>query len=80
MQFDLLRTDWIGLYTKAGEGVRFVFTDKKYESGKTDNSFDCILCFVGATGVEFGPKIIRGFCEVGIGAQGFASFGIRSRF
>ena len=80
MQFDLLRRDWVGLYAKVGEGVRFIFTEQKYDSGKTGKDFNYILSFVGATGVEFGPKIIRGFCEVGIGAQGFTTVGIRSRF
>ncbi|MBR5643867.1 MAG: hypothetical protein IKW77_06755 [Salinivirgaceae bacterium] len=80
MQFDLLRSNWMGIYTKAGEGVRFVFTDKKYESGKTDNNFKYGFCFVGATGIEVGPKFVRFFGELGIGAQGFASIGIRGRF
>ena len=80
MQFDLLRSDWVGLYAKVGEGVRLIFTEKKYESGKTGKDFNYIFAVVGATGVEFGPKIVRVFGEVGIGAQGFGSLGIRSRF
>ena len=80
IQFDLLRLDWMGIYTKAGVGARLIFTDSKYDTGKTDNSFEWFPCFVGVTGLELGPKFIRGFCELGIGAQGFASIGIRSRF
>ena len=80
MQFDLLRSNWIGFYTKAGVGARFIITDTKYDTGKTDDDFDWKPCFVGATGLEVGPKFIRGFCELGIGAQGFGSLGIRSRF
>ena len=80
MQFDLLRSDWVGLYAKVGEGVRLIFTEKKYESGKTAKDFNYIFAVVGATGVEFGPKIVRVFGEVGIGAQGFASVGLRARF
>lgn len=80
IQLDLLRHDWIGLYTKAGEGIRFIFTKSKYDTGKTDNWFDWIPCFVGAVGLEVGPKMVRAFGEVGLGAQGFAAFGIRSRF
>ena len=80
MQFDLLRSNWIGFYTKAGVGARFIITDTKYDTGKTDDDFGWIPCFVGATGLEVGPKFIRGFCELGIGAQGFGSLGIRIRF
>ena len=80
MQFDLLRRDWIGLYTKAGVGVRLIFTYSEYKIWKTDNSIDYQPCIVGVTGLEVGPKFIRGFCELGIGAQGFGSLGIRSRF
>ena len=80
MQFDLLRRDWIGLYARAGEGVRLIFTDLKYDIGKTDNNFKYGFCFVGATGLEVGPKVVRIFGEMGLGAQGFASIGIRSRF
>lgn len=80
VQFDWIRTDWVGMYGKAGIGARFIFTNSKYDTGKTDNSLDWFPCFVGAVGLEVGPKIIRGFCEAGIGAQGFASIGIRSRF
>ena len=80
MQFDLLRRDWIGLYARAGEGVRLIFTDLKYDIGKTDNNFKYGFCFVGATGLEVGPKAVRVFGELGIGAQGFASVGLRARF
>jgi hypothetical protein len=80
MQFDLLRSNWIGLYTKAGVGIRLIFTDSKYETGKTDNSIDYQPCIVGVTGLEVGPKAVRVFGELGLGAQGFASIGIRSRF
>ena len=80
IQFDLLRGNWIGFYTKAGVGARLIFTDLKYDTGKTDDDFDWIPCFVGATGLEVGPKFVRVFGELGIGAQGFAAIGIRSRF
>ena len=83
IQLDLirqLRHDWIGIYTKAGEGIRFIFTEQNYESGKKDKEFGLVWCFVGAVGLEVGPKMIRAFGEVGLGAQGFAAFGIRSRF
>ena len=79
-QFDLLRHDWIGLYTKAGEGIRFIFTEQNYESGKKDKDFGLVLCFVEVVGLEVGPKNVRVFGEVGLGAQGFASIGIRGRF
>ena len=80
MQLDLLRRNWIGFYTKAGMGMRFVFTEQKYESGNTDNIFKWIPCLVGAAGIEVGPQIVRVFGELGLGAQGLASFGIRGRF
>ena len=80
IQLDLLRHDWIGLYTKAGEGIRFIFTEQNYKSGKKDKEFGLVLCFVGAVGLEVGPKMIRAFGEIGLGAQGFAAIGIRSRF
>ena len=80
IQFDGIRTDWIGMYGKSGIGVRLIFQDKKYESGDTDKAFDCIPYFVEVFGLEVGPKMIRAFGEVGWGAQGFAAFGIRSRF
>ncbi|MBR5046117.1 hypothetical protein IKX73_00580 [Candidatus Saccharibacteria bacterium] len=79
-QFDLLRYNWVGLYTKVGEGVRLIFTDLKYNTGKTDDDFGLIPCFVVATGLEVGPKFVRFFGELGIGAQGFASVGLRARF
>lgn len=80
LQFDWIRYDWIGGYMKSGLGARFIFKDKKYETGDTDKAFSCIPCFVEVVGVEFGPKIVRAFGEVGLGAQGFATVGIRSRF
>lgn len=80
MQFDLLRSNWIGLYTKAGLGVRFIFTEQKYDLWKKDKEFAYIPSIIGATGVEIGPKMVRAFGEIGLGAQGFAAFGIRSRF
>ena len=80
VQFDWIRTDWVGMYGKAGIGARFIFTKAKYDTGKTDNSLDWFPCFVGAVGLEVGPKMVRAFGEVGLGAQGFASIGIRSRF
>ena len=42
MQFDLLRSNWIGFYTKAGVGARFIITDTNYDTGKTDDDFDWI--------------------------------------
>ena len=80
IQFDLLRSNWMGIYTKAGAGARLIFTNSKYDTGKTDNSFDWFPCFVGVTGLELGPKNVRVFGEFGLGAQGFASIGIRTRF
>lgn len=80
VQFDWIRTNWVGMYGKAGIGARFIITDSKYDTGKTDDDFDWIPCFVGATGIEVGPKFVRFFGELGIGAQGFASIGIRGRF
>ncbi len=80
IQFDWLRYDWIGGYMKSGLGVRLIFRDKKYESGDTDKAFDWVPCFVEVFGLEVGPKMIRAFGEIGLGAQGFAAIGIRSRF
>ena len=81
MQFDLLRSNWVGLYTKAGMGVRFIFTNAKYEeSGMTENIYKCNPCFVGAAGIEVGSIIMRVFGELGLGAQGVASAGLRVRF
>ena len=80
IRFEYVRCNWVGMYSKVGVGARFIITDSKYDTGKTDDDFDWIPCFVGATGLEVGPKFIRGFCELGIGAQGFGSLGIRSRF
>lgn len=80
IQFDWLRSDWVGLYMKTGAGVRLIFRAKKYESGYRDNSLDWVPCFVGISGIEVGPKIVRVFGELGLGAQGFASIGIRTRF
>ena len=80
IQFDLLRSDWVGFYMKTGAGVRLIFRAKKYESGYRDNSLDWVPCFVGISGIEVGPKIVRVFGELGLGAQGFATVGIRSRF
>lgn len=80
IQFDWLRYDWIGGYMKSGLGVRLIFRDKKYESGDTDKAFDWVPCFVEVFGLEVGPKMIRAFGEIGLGAQGFASIGIRTRF
>ena len=80
IRFEYLRCNWVGIYSKVGVGARFIITDSKYDTGKTDDDFDWISCFVGATGIEVGPKFVRFFGELGIGAQGFASIGIRSRF
>lgn len=80
IRFEYLRCNWVGMYSKVGVGARFIITDSKYDTGKTDDDFDWIPCFVGATGIEVGPKFVRFFGELGIGAQGFAAIGIRSRF
>ena len=80
IRFEYVRCNWVGMYSKVGVGARFIITDSKYDTGKTDDDFDWIPCFVGATGLEVGPKFVRVFGELGIGAQGFAAIGIRSRF
>ena len=80
IQFDWIRYNWIGGYMKSGVGARLIIKDKKYETGDTDKAFGCVPCFVEVVGLEIGPKIVRAFGEIGLGAQGFASFGIRSRF
>ncbi len=80
IRFEYVRCNWVGMYSKVGVGARFIITDSKYDTGKTDDDFDWISCFVGATGIEVGPKFVRFFGELGIGAQGFASIGIRGRF
>ena len=79
-QFDLLRRNWIGGYMRFGGGLRLIFINKKYDSGKNDNTFYLVPCFVEVVGFEIGPKIVRAFSEVGLGAQGSVSVGLRARF
>lgn len=84
MQFNFLKKEKMRLYAKWGLGVSyFRCPDYISRGGSLDgygSDYWVLPCLDGKVGVELGSGFLHPFTEVGFGAQGFASIGIRSRF
>ena len=84
MQFNCFNKEKIRLYAKWGLGVSYFRCPDYIPRGGSLDGFGSdywvLPCLDGKFGAELGPSFLRLFSEVGFGAQGIASIGIRSRF
>lgn len=84
MQFNFLKKEKLRLYAKGGLGVTyFRCPDYISRGGSLDgygSDFWILPCFDAMFGAELGSGFLRPFSEVGFGAQGVASVGLRARF
>ncbi len=80
-QLNFLKQEYVRIYNKSGVGVSPVFITRNYLDGNIKET-DCEvrLSIISVLGMEVGPKYVKLFGELGIGAQGKASVGLRSRF
>ncbi|MBO7495545.1 MAG: hypothetical protein J6T98_03240 [Salinivirgaceae bacterium] len=81
-QYNFLNKEYARAYAKGGAGVGFFYRyDFRHNSdGTFDDDTFIIPCIEGLAGIEYGPGLLRPFIEVGFGAQGIVSFGLRTRF
>ena len=81
-QYNFLNKEYARAYAKGGAGVGFFnrYDFRHNSDGTFDDDTFIIPCIEGLAGIEYGPKFLRPFVEVGFGAQGIVSFGLRTRF
>ena len=81
MQFNFVKLGKARLYAKGGLGVAY-FRNKNHVNDLNENEdfFWVLPCMNELFGVELGSGFLRPFAEVGYGAQGWASVGLRARF
>lgn len=77
-QFNIINKEYARAYAKGGVGVLYEFLH--YPDGTLDDETSILPCIEGLAGIEYGPRLLRPFIEVGYGAQGIVTFGLRTRF
>ena len=81
-QFNIINKEYVRAYAKGGAGVGFFcrYNFHLNSDGTFSDETFIIPCIEGLAGIEYGPELLRPFIEVGFGAQGIISFGLRTRF
>ncbi|MBR6082842.1 MAG: hypothetical protein IKP62_07955 [Salinivirgaceae bacterium] len=81
-QFNIINKEYVRAYAKGGAGVGFFcrYNFHLNSDGTFSDETFIIPCIEGLTGIEYGPELLRPFIEVGFGAQGIVTFGLRTRF
>ena len=81
-QINFINKEYARAYAKGGAGVGFFcrYNCLSISDGTFFDETFIIPCIEGLTGIEYGPNFLRPFVEVGFGAQGIVSFGLRTRF
>lgn len=81
-QFNIINKEYARAYAKGGAGVGFFcrYNFHLNSDGTFSDETFIIPCIEGLTGIEYGPELLRPFIEVGYGAQGIVTFGLRTRF
>lgn len=84
MQFNFLKKEKLRLYAKGGLGVSYFRCPDYIPRGGSHDGYGSdswvLPCFDAMFGVELGSGLLHPFAEVGFGAQGVASAGLRVRF
>ena len=81
-QINFINKEYARAYAKGGAGVGFFcrYNCLSISDGTFFDETFIIPCIEGLAGIEYGPGLLRPFVEVGFGAQGIVSFGLRTRF
>ena len=84
MQLNFVKKEKMRLYAKWGFGVSYFRCLDYISRGASYDGYGSeywvLPCLDGKVGIEFRSGFLRPFAEVGFGAQGIASVGLRARF